>query len=381
MSNISNEKRTAQATLSFAAIDPYIQEQISVPTERKMHGRDVITWGERNDYPDYILGLVENVPTLDSVIAGCVDYIVGDAQALAVRIGDLDAGIMNTSGDTIRMQAEDVARDLETFGGFALQVIRGNGGGIAGIYHLPMQFVRTNKDCTVFYYSEEWTKRSEVVVYPAFIADLGEKWATLTDEERDRNASSVFYYKSRRGRVYPRPPFAAAVRGCEMEKNIDIFHLSALENGFTSSAIVNFNNGVPADEVKEEIEGDFNEKFSGSSNAGRIGFSWNKNKDSATTIEEFKVEDFGEKYNSLAKRARQEIFTSFRANPNLFGIPTESLGFSSEEYKSSFRLFNRTVVRPAQRAICDAYDAILGEHGVLTITPFSLDRVGEQNVN
>ncbi|MGD7407521.1 hypothetical protein ACQCP7_25950, partial [Ralstonia pseudosolanacearum] len=79
--------------------------------------------------------------------------------------------------------------------------------------------------------------------------------------------------------------------------------------------------------------------------------SWNANKESAATIESVKIEDFGARYDALAKRCRQEIFTAFRANPNLFGIPTESLGFSSEEYESAFKLFNRTQIRPCQRKI------------------------------
>jgi hypothetical protein len=85
------------------------------------------------------------------------------------------------------------------------------------------------------------------------------------------------------------------------------------------------------------------------------------------------VSDFGDKYQSLEKSARQRIFTAFKANPNLFGIPTESLGFSSEEYESAFRLFNRTQIRPIQRKIADAYDKIYGQKGVLTIVPFSMD--------
>jgi hypothetical protein len=232
------------------------------------------------------------VPTLDSVIAGCVDYIVGDAQALAVRIGDLDAGIMNTSGDTIRMQAEDVARDLETFGGFALQVIRGNGGGIAGIYHLPMQFVRTNKDCTVFYYSEEWSKfRQKALVYSAFIPGLEGKWAGLDENARKAHASSILFVKNDRTQVYPFPVYGAAVKACETERCIADFHLNGICNGFTASAIVNFNNGVPTDEIKDEIEQNFTEKFSGHGNSGRIMFSWNDDRTHATTFEIPKTED------------------------------------------------------------------------------------------
>ena len=110
-------------------------------------------------------------------------------------------------------------------------------------------------------------------------------------------------------------------------------------------------------------------------------FSWNDDRAHATTIEIPKVEDFGDKYNSLEKSTRQQIFTAFRANPNLFGIPTENLGFSQEEYESAFRLYNRTCVKPVQQIICDAYDRIYGATGVLTITPFSLNDTGaESNV-
>ena len=135
-------------------------------------------------------------------------------------------------------------------------------------------------------------------------------------------------------------------------------------------------------EDKEELERQANEKFSGTSNAMRIMLSFNEGKENATTIETPKVEDFGERYRALAQSVRQQQFTAFRANPNLFGIPTENLGFSQEEYEAAFRLFNRTVVRPFQRLICDAYDRIYGETGVLTITPFSLEETAtEKQVN
>ena len=89
-------------------------------------------------------------------------------------------------------------------------------------------------------------------------------------------------------------------------------------NNFLTSLLINFNNGVPTDEVKEEIERAFTEKFSGSQNGGRIAFSWNPNRESATTFQSVKVEDFGARYDALSKWARQQIFTAFQAVPALF---------------------------------------------------------------
>ena len=289
---------------------------------------------------------------------------------------------MNKRGDTIAEQVEDLARDYETYGGFALQVIRGMDGSVVEVYYIDLRFLRLNKEGDVFYYSEKWGERGrrDAVVYPAFRPDIAEKWAGMDEDERNRNASSILYVKATHSQVYPLPVYAASVKACEIERMIDDYHLNSISNGFASSLIVNFNNGTPTDEVKEEIERDFDEKFTGSGNAGRVMFSWNKSKDNATTFEVPPVTDFGEKYKALAENSREKIFTAFRAYPNLFGLSTAT-GFSIEEFDQAFKLYNRTAVRPVQRMIADAYDRIYGQRGVLNIVPFSLDGQNEQIVN
>ena len=367
-------KSNQRANIAFTAIDPYVETNIVSSKEKRIPGKDFIEWGDNNLYPEYLLGLYENVATLKSVIDGCVDYIVGDDITILPLRPNMD-GVMNAKGDSIVEQVRNICLDEMMYGGFALQIVRGRDGQPSEVHYVDLRFLRLNKECNVFYYCEDWSKRGKknVVVYPKFMSDISEKWPTLTDEERNHHASSILFVKSNKTKTYPSPRYASAVKSCEIERCIDDFHLNAINTGFAGSYIVNFNNGVPAPEIQEEIEENFNEKFAGHQNAGRIGFCWNESKATATSIEQIKVEDFGEKYKSLEASSRQKIFTAFRANPNLFGIPTESLGFSSEEYESAFRLFNRTLVRPIQKKIADAYDKIYGKKGVMTITPFSLD--------
>ena len=369
MSNIRTKKK-----ISFAAIDQYVESNMVSAREKVINGKNYVEWGDGNGYPDYLLDLYNSVPTLRTIINGNVDYIAGDDVTILPLRASLEEGAMNLRGDIIAEQVRDLARDYEMYGGFALQIIRGRDGMPSEVFYVDMRFLRMNKECDTFYYCEEWSRsgKKKVLVYPKFI-DLSEKWASLSDEEKGRHASSILFVKNVRTQTYPAPLYAASVKACEIERCIDDFHLNAINNGFVSSCIVNFNNGIPTPEIQEEIEDNFNDKFSGHQNAGRIIFSWNNSKDSATTFEQLNVEDFGEKYQSLAKHSRQQMFTAFRANPNLFGIPTESLGFSSEEYESAFRLYNRTQIRPVQRLIADAYDKIYGQKGVLTIVPFSID--------
>lgn len=378
MSNTKDNK----VLVSFSAIDPWLERNIVSPAETPVHGKDYVQWGDGNAYPDYLLELVKTVPTLRSIIQGTVDFIVGDDATILPLVEGYAPGVMNKRGDTIAEQVEDLARDYETYGGFALQVIRGMDGSVVEVYYTDIRFLRLNKEGDVFYYSEKWGERGrrDAVVYPAFRPDIAEKWAGMDEDERNRNASSILYVKSTHSQVYPLPVYAASVKACETERLVDDYHLSSIMNGFASSLIVNFNNGQPTDEMKEEIERDFDEKFTGSGNAGRVMFSWNKSKDNATTFEVPPVTDFGEKYKALAENSREKIFTAFRAYPNLFGLSTAT-GFSIEEFDQAFRLYNRTAVRPVQRMIADAYDRIYGQRGVLNIVPFSLDGQNEQIVN
>ena len=378
----STQNNRTRANIAFSAIDPWLEQNIVSPRETVARGRDFVEWGDGNAYPEYLLELTKTVPTLRSIINGTVDFIVGDDVAIRALNPSWVPGQMNARGDTIAEQVEDLARDFEIYGGFALQVIRGLDGRVAELYYVDLRFIRMNKEGDVFYYSEKWAERGkrDAVVYPAFRADVADKWPAMTDEERNAHASSILYVKTTHSQVYPIPVYAASVKACEIERLVDDYHLNSISNGFASSLVVNFNNGQPTDEVKEEIERDFEEKFTGSGNAGRVMFSWNKNKESATSFEVPPVTDFGDKYKALAENSREKIFTAFRAYPNLFGLSTAT-GFSIEEFDQAFRLYNRTAVRPVQRMIADAYDRVYRDRGVLNIKPFSLDGANEQTVD
>lgn len=371
MSNTTPNSTPGKVSVAFAALDPYVERNIPKPVERKLSG-DIVKWGADNKYPEFLLDLYETSATLRTVIDGCVDFIAGDAVTFR---GGEDTPL-NRYGDTARDLVRLCARDLKRCGGFALQVIRNYAGLVAEVYHIDLRFLRANAEADVFYYSEKWGKgmNARPDTLPAFLPGLAERWPGLSEEERNRHTSSVYYYRDDRTHTYPTPCYVASIHACVIERNIDDFHLNALENGFTSSALINFLNGQPSDEQKEEIERDVTEKFSGHRNAARIMLNFADGKDNAATIEEFKVEDFGERYGALEKSSRQKIFTAFRAIPALFGINPENNGFSATEYAEAFRLFNRTQIQPSQNAIVRAFARIYGEP-VLSIVPFSLGTV------
>ena len=367
--------------VSFAAIDQYVETNIVLPTE-KVTNRDFVEWGKGNNYPGYLLGLYNNVTTLRSIINGNIDFVTGDDVTI-LPLGDRFAeGIMNTRGDLITDIVRDLAKDYNLYGGFALQIIRDHNGDVAEIYYIDMRFIRSNKENDVFYYNEHWEKggRKDVIIYPKFLRNLD--WASLTDEERDSHASSILFVKNVHTQVYPAPMYAASVLSCEIEKAISQYHWNSLNNNFCPDIIINFNNGDPGDEIKEEIVSDLEEKFSGYQNGKRFMVSFNKDRMSAVTIDAIKTDDFSERYKALEESCRRQIFAAFRAQPLLFGLNSDvSTGFSTDEFEQTFKLYNRTQIRPVQRLIADAFDRIYGSKGVLTIKPFSLESDTEQEVN
>ena len=367
--------------VSFAAIDQYVETNIVLPTE-KVTNRDFVEWGKGNNYPGYLLDLYNNVTTLRSIINGNIDFITGDDVSI-LPLGDRFAeGIMNTRGDLITDIVRDLAKDYNLYGGFALQIIRDHNGDVAEIYYIDMRFIRSNKENDVFYYNEHWDKggRKDVIIYPKFLRNLD--WTSLSDEERDRHASSILFIKNVHTQVYPAPMYAASVLSCEIEKAISQYHWNSLNNNFCPDIIINFNNGDPGDEIKEEIVSDLEEKFSGYQNGKRFMVSFNKDRMSAVTIDAIKTDDFSERYKALEESCRRQIFSAFRAQPLLFGLNSDvSTGFSTDEFEQTFKLYNRTQIRPVQRLIADAFDRIYGSKGVLTIKPFSLESDTEQEVN
>lgn len=358
MEEIINEK-----VLCFAAIDKSYEQQIPVLEESETRGKQgMINYGKDNMYPEYLHGLYNDVTTLKTIIDGIADYVAGDDAIF--NIPGFEKAV-NRAGDTARELITWLSRDYKLYGGCAYEVIRNKAGKPAELNYLDFRFVRSDKDNQLIFYNEEFGKKyakaDKTLVYPKF-----NPMATEV-------ASSVVYIKNVKTGTYPTPDFSGAIKACEIERAIDNMHLGGLSNGFMASYLINFLNGIPADEQKEEIEKSIREKFAGSRNAGRFILNFAKGKDNAANVQKLDVVDFGEKYQAAADRSREQIYASFRAQPVLFGLQKPNGGFSDEDYMQSFKIFNRTVVKPIQRLLTDSFDKVFGVKGSCSIVPFSID--------
>lgn len=350
--------------VTFSAIDPYVESNIITPNEKEVKGQGWVQYGDKNIYPNYLYDLYSNCTTLKTLIDTCTSYICGDNVTSNNSImTDLEA---------IRL-VRAIAFDLLICGGTNINVLRNRVGDVCRLYPIDFRNIRTDKKRETFYYSEDFGSKSygrcKYTVYPKY-------------ESGDKDIpSSVYSYSNSIFSVYPVPVYASATKDCEIEKLIAEYHLNNIRNNFSSNYMVCFNNGVPTDEVKEEIEEAFDEKYTGVENAGRPIIAYSADKDHAPEILKLDSDDWGEKYKSLKEDSRQNIFTAFRCTPNLVGIATQTTGFNSQEYGDAFRLFNRTVIQPYQKTICMILDEILGTKDSITIEPYTIDfEDGEEDV-
>lgn len=351
-------------SIKLSAINPYLEVNVEKPIMEVVKGKDFYKFGETNNYPDYLYGIAEECSTLSSIINGTADFVIGD-EVISNKM------VINSKGETLREFIHKISLDYVLFGGYYLQVIRDPFGKPAEIYWLDYRNVRTNEKNDVFFYSKDWSKsygRVQYLVYPKYM-------------ENGKDTTSIIYVKNPKGRgVYATPIWQSALKSVLIENKINEYHLNAISNGFSGSYIVNFNNGVPSDEIQEQIENSITEKFSGSQNAGRILISFNDSKERAVDIQELKVEDFGEKFNTLAKRSREQIYNAFGAAPTLFGCMTETTGFNTQEFEEAFKLYNKTRVQPIQKTIVDSLNKVWPELNV-EIKPFNLSNNKEENVD
>lgn len=329
-------------------------KSITVPTkiDSKSAGR-YVKYGEDNKYPEFLWETYLGCSVLQSIVNGTADFVLGE------DIISSHSALNEDNEDYIDTFTKALY-DYLIFGGYFLEVIKTKGGEANQVIYQDIRNVRVNEEETMAYVSTKWGSfRSEVVEIELF------------DPKKKQNHYLIYAKgKITRG-IYPIPMYVASLKSAIIQNEIKNFHLSSITNNFMASAIINFNNGTPADPIQKEISNKIEEKFTGSDNAGRFLLAFNDNKESAVTIERLDSDDFDERFQSLDKSSKQDLFIAWRATPALFGVNPENTGFSKTEFTEAFELYNKTVVRPIQQYLVDTFKKHLAVE--IIIKPFQLE--------
>ena len=367
MSN--NTKTTASQSMAFSLVDPELK--INVPSYNENYqknDKNYTYWGDDNKFPNKLLTLAEESPTLSSVLSGTVSFILGNGVAVEDNTS-LFARKVNKNNETIADIVEQIAYDKLLFGGYAIQVIYNVLKEPVEIYAVPMEFIRTNRRMDKFWYNDNWGKYStNAIIYNKFNKD-----------EIDDSYTQIFYSKnSGSRRVYPTSPQTGALNDIVSENIAAKYTKNSLESGLSARFIINMPNTAKlTDEQKAKIEEGIKKKFTGVDNAGTFMLYINSTTEKLD-ITKVDLDNSNEIFKSIRDAARENIFIVNKATPNLFGLPTASTGFNSQEHQDAYSLYYKLVVYPIQKQIAEDLSNIIGTNVV--IEPFSID-LNKQDVN
>jgi hypothetical protein len=141
-------------------------EDAAQPSFVEKKGKPYVLYGEKNDYPNYLLYLYNNSAKHSAIINGKVDYVCGKGWSYDKDSADVEQTKKvedflkraNAKGESLNEVTEKAELDIEIFNGAYLQIVWNKLREIASIYHLDYTTVRSNKDNTEFYVSDEWVK-------------------------------------------------------------------------------------------------------------------------------------------------------------------------------------------------------------------------------
>ena len=324
--------------------------------------QDWVSYGEDNNYFGYLQDRINGSPTNNAIVNGISQMIFGkglDASDKALKPEDYAQMLLLFDDDTV----ERLGNDLKAMGQCAIQVVYSiDRSRILECNHFPVETLRSGKcnedgDVEFYYYAEDWlkvTRQNKPTPIPAF----------GTSKENEE----ILYLKPYKSGFYYYSPvdYQGGLQYCELEEEISNYHLNNIMNGLAPSMLINFNNGTPTEDEQRDIERNIQNKFSGTSNAGRFILSFNDSNNYGATITPVQLSDAHNQYQFLSDESMRKIMVSHRViSPMLLGIKDNSgFGNNADELQTATVLMENTVIRPFQNLLIKGFDKILAFNNI-----------------
>ena len=319
-----------------------------------------VDFGEDNNYYSFLLDRFTNSTTNNAIINNISRLVYGRG------LGAVDASRKpNEYAQAMALFNKEclrkIALDRKMLGQFAIQVhYNDKHDKILKAFHIPVNLLRAekcNKDGEIeaYYYSDDWTDVKKYV--PKRIPAFGYSKEKIEILFSKPYAVGMKYY------AYP--DYQGAVPYALLEEEIADYLINEVQNGFSGTKVVNFNNGVPTEEQQSIITNKVLGKLTGSKGQ-KVIVAFNDNMDTKTTVDDLPLNDAPEHYTYLSEECMRKIMLGHNVtSPLLFGIAGAN-GFSSnaDELQNSFILFNNMVIKPLQDEILEALDTILAFNGI-----------------
>jgi len=319
-----------------------------------------VEYGADNNYYQFLIDRYSNSATNNAVINNICRLIFG--QGLTATDSAMKP---NEWAQLLSILKEDDLRriifDLYALGQCALQIHYDKGHkAITRVFHTPIQLLRPEKcnqdgDIVGYFYSDNWSDPKKYV--PKRFDAFGTSKKEVEILYLAPYSAGMKYFSN--------VDYQGGIDYAYLEEKIAEYLINEVENSFAPTSIVNFNNGTPTDEMKDEISASVIGKLTGSKGK-KVVISFNENESTKTTIDTVPLNDAPEHYQYLSDESTFKILRSHNVTtPLLFGVSVAT-GFSSnaDEMKTGALLFENMVIKPKQQMIVEMIKKILSFNGV-----------------
>ena len=340
-------------------------DQAQQPKFEEKKGRNYVEFGEKNNYPNYLIDLYGESPKHGAIVKGKVNYIYGKGFEDITQKA-------NTHGETWNQILKRSILDDELHGGFYLQIIYNALGKIKDVFHIEFQKVRASKDLTNFYVKNDWTLsdfKEKAREYPAFNIN-------------DPKGTQLLFVKqyNPKSDVYPLPSYFQGLNYIESDIQVSRHILGNAKHNFVATKLINFNNGLPQEEEQADVETDLKRKFT-NHDGDRVVIAFNPSRENAVDIVNLGETSLTkEDFTNVNNLIQQEIFSCHQVtSPMLFGIKTEGQLGGRSEIRDAYQIFQNTYINERQQEHEQTFNKLMnlagitGEHTITPVEPLSFE--------
>lgn len=326
------------------------------PVIQENKKNDFIEYGSDNNYFQYLIDRYLYSATNNAIITGVTNMIYGKGiDALDSNKKPNEYAQMRSiiKGDMLKK----VALERKMLGMAAMQVVMEKGK-VKTLDHFPMHTLRAEKcndkgEIEAWYYYPDWTKKKPSEA-PKRIPAFGFGNGNEVEIYVIKPYVSGFHY-------YTPIDYSGALPYSVLEEEIGDYLINDVQNGFSGTKVINFNNGIPSEEMRDQIKRDVLGKLTGS-RGEKVIVAFNANAESKTTVEDIPLNDAPAHYEYLSKECFEKLIVGHRVtSPMLLGIRDTGggLGNNADEIKTATLLFDNIVIKPYQLEIIEALDEVL----------------------
>ena len=304
------------------------------PEYREKKKEGYMEYGDRNDYPNYLVELFNKSAKHNAIVRNKVHYICGNGWT-----GNQQFINRPNRSENLNDLTRKISLDLEIFGGAYIEVIWGLGK-VAEMWHIDYTKIRTNKDNTQFWYKEDWKayKKEVEYIYPVFNPKVPQ-------------GKQIIYLKEYRPNigVYSLPVYFGALNYIESDVEVSKHVLGNAKTGFSASKLITLPDGQPSREEMNEIHRKFKNTYTGADGV-KYMLSFVNDASRKPIVDDLGQSDLTkEDFGRVDELIQTNIFSGHQVTtPSIFGIAVAGKLGSRTEMRDGYEIFKNTYVNGKQ---------------------------------